>query len=137
MKQTFFGKLSVIHCANCGIAFGITTDFEERRRADHKDFMCPNGHSNFYNGESEEEKLRRENQRLTQNRAYLEDQIRNREQQAEYERNRAKAFKGHLTRTKKRVSAGVCPCCNRTFKDLARHMETKHQGYAEKESCNG
>ena len=31
-----------------------------------------------------------------------------------------------LTRVKNRVSRGVCPNCNRTFKDLARHMASKH-----------
>ncbi len=30
-------------------------------------------------------------------------------------------------RLMRRVSAGVCPCCNRTFSDLARHMKTKHE----------
>ena len=29
-----------------------------------------------------------------------------------------------------RVGHGVCPCCNRTFGDLYRHMSTKHPGYA-------
>jgi hypothetical protein len=24
---------------------------------------------------------------------------------------------------------GVCPCCNRTFQQLARHMKAKHPGY--------
>jgi hypothetical protein len=24
----------------------------------------------------------------------------------------------------------VCPCCNRTFENLARHMNSKHRGYA-------
>lgn len=39
--------------------------------------------------------------------------------------------KAQLTKTKKRVSNGVCPCCNRTFKQLARHMENKHPEYKE------
>jgi hypothetical protein len=29
-------------------------------------------------------------------------------------------------RIEKRIHAGVCPCCNRTFQNLARHMNTKH-----------
>jgi hypothetical protein len=34
-----------------------------------------------------------------------------------------------MTRIKKRVAAGVCPCCNRSFKDLARHMAGQHPDY--------
>jgi hypothetical protein len=30
----------------------------------------------------------------------------------------------------KRVGNGVCPCCNRTFEDLARHMKVKHREYS-------
>ena len=52
------------------------------------------------------------------------------------EKNRLKAeershsaTRGHVTRQKKRAAAGVCPCCNRTFKQLARHMERKHPNY--------
>jgi hypothetical protein len=31
-----------------------------------------------------------------------------------------------IKRLKKRSAAGVCPCCNRTFKELANHMKSKH-----------
>lgn len=27
---------------------------------------------------------------------------------------------------KKRASAGICPCCNRTVSQMARHMKSKH-----------
>lgn len=30
---------------------------------------------------------------------------------------------------KKRVGNGVCPCCNRTFENLSRHMSCKHPEY--------
>ena len=40
-------------------------------------------------------------------------------------------MKGQVTRIKKRVANGVCPCCNRTFKDLAAHMSTQHPDYIE------
>ncbi len=32
-------------------------------------------------------------------------------------------------RIEARVSKGVCPCCNRTFENVQKHMETKHRGY--------
>lgn len=36
-------------------------------------------------------------------------------------------------RLRKRASAGVCPCCNRTFSQLARHMQTKHPTFIAQE----
>ncbi|MCH8264244.1 MAG: hypothetical protein IIC10_02505 [Proteobacteria bacterium] len=42
----------------------------------------------------------------------------------------ADAYKGHFTRVKKQVERAekcVCPHCNRSFADLRRHMESKHQ----------
>ena len=31
------------------------------------------------------------------------------------------------------VSGGACPCCNRSFENLARHMATKHKDYVKRE----
>ena len=129
MYQEFTERLHVLQCAACDVTFGITADYEKRRRSDHKGFMCPSGHSNVYKGESEEERLRRENARHVQNRAYLEDIIRQKEKRAEDEKKRSSAYRGQVTRIKNRVAAGVCPCCNRTFSNLARHMSTQHKEY--------
>ena len=40
-----------------------------------------------------------------------------------------RAQKGQNTKLRKRVKAGVCPCCNRTFKQLAAHMARMHPEY--------
>ena len=37
-----------IECATCGVWFGITETYQARRREDHVDFHCPNGHLNVY-----------------------------------------------------------------------------------------
>lgn len=36
-----------------------------------------------------------------------------------------------LTKTRKRIANGVCPCCHRTFQNLARHMAGQHPAYEE------
>lgn len=116
--------------SNCGISYAVPKTWDDEKRRDYSTMYCPNGHPQSYKqGTSNEDKLRRENERLTQNRAYLEDQIRERDQKLEHELKKSTAFKGHVTRIKNRVSHGVCPCCNRTFQDLARHMATKHRDY--------
>jgi len=32
-------------------------------------------------------------------------------------------------RLKKRIACGVCPCCKRTFTNLARHISGQHPEY--------
>lgn len=44
------------------------------------------------------------------------------------EREARKAVEKKLNR----VSAGTCPCCNRSFKQLAAHMKNKHPDYVDK-----
>lgn len=36
-----------------------------------------------------------------------------------------------VVRHKKRAAPGLCPCCNRSFVGLSRHMKTKHPQYVE------
>lgn len=43
------------------------------------------------------------------------------------------AARGQVTRIKNRVGNGVCPCCNRSFGNLHRHMQTKHPGWKKPE----
>ncbi|WP_159103999.1 hypothetical protein [Rhodopseudomonas sp. B29] len=49
--------------------------------------------------------------------------------QREAAERRAAAARGQVTKIKNRVGHGVCPCCNRTFANLARHMAGEHPGY--------
>lgn len=96
-------------------------------RREGMQFYCPNGHPQHYvSGESECTTLRRERDRLKQEQARLQDAIRHERERAEHERNRANGYKGAATRMKNRARAGVCPCCNRHFVNLERHMTAKH-----------
>lgn len=93
----------------------------------HQTFYCTFGHPQvFAEGETEADKLRRERNRLKQNEAWYESRLKELREEAEHQRNRANGYKGHATRIMKRAKAGVCPCCNRTFKQLAQHMATQH-----------
>lgn len=42
---------------------------------------------------------------------------------------RLSAQRGVTTRIKNRVKHGVCPCCQRTFRQLAAHMKSKHPDF--------
>lgn len=125
--QTYTGTLTVIECANCHIDFGVTDGFEKARRGDHKTFYCPSGHSNFYPQQSEAEKLRARLRSAEATLTHTKDQLQATERQR-------RAQKGLNTRLKNRIAAGVCPCCNRTFQDLARHIAGQHPDFAHTEA---
>ncbi len=115
-----------ITCGKCGIVFGVPDRWFEARREDKTTFYCPNGDPRAY-VKSTAEKLKEEKESM--------------ERRLQAELNSAnhlrlvaeKALKSEVTKRRKiekRVANGVCPCCNRTFEDLARHMSTKHKDYA-------
>lgn len=90
-------------------------------------FYCSYGHDQHYIwGESEADKLRRERDRLAQRVAERDDDVRRQRERAEAAERRASAARGQVTKIKNRVGHGVCPCCNRTFENLARHIASKH-----------
>lgn len=83
-----------------------------RLKRDGGSFYCPNGHGQHFTT-NEVDRLRgpldvanRTNTQLAADYAVLQKQHRG---------------------LQKRINAGVCPCCNRTFQNLARHMATKHK----------
>ncbi len=114
-----------------------TLYFMAQERKGELAFYCPNGHGQVFKaGESEEDILRRERDRLRQKLSEKDDEIRERREEAERQRLRAEAgerrvsaARGQITKLKRRASNGVCPCCNRTFSDLQRHMHSKHPGF--------
>ena len=119
-----------INCCTCGIVFAVPTSWESKKRENHSNFYCPNGHSLVFNGlsllekqvkekESEIERLRsrldwKEKSLLSANRSNI-------------------ALRGIRTKLKKRIGNGVCPCCNRSFVKLQRHMKTKHPSWVAKD----
>ena len=126
-----------ICCCECGIIFAVPTAFEKSLRDTHQQFYCPNGHQQHFPGETEEENLRRERNRLKQQAARLHDQIEDERRGRESAERSASAYKGQVTKIKKRVSGGVCPCCNRSFENLRRHMDSKHPDYAKLDVIEG
>lgn len=52
-------EFTVIDCPRCGLHFAINADYEKRRRADHQQFRCPEGHWQAFQGDTETERLRK------------------------------------------------------------------------------
>lgn len=124
--QLFTGTLTVMECGECGVTFGLTEEFIKQRQADHRIWYCPNGHNRYYPQKSEAEKLRARLRSAEAQLTHTQDQL----QATEYQR---RAQKGQNTRLKNRIAAGVCPCCNRSFQDLRRHMAGQHPDYTNHE----
>lgn len=128
-------RLEAVVCPRdgCGITFGVPETTVEALRRSHGTFYCPHGHNQYFPGKSDLEKAKEETERvrrdLTQRLAWSDERERTARKRADREERRARTFKGMVTRVKKRVGNGVCPCCNRSFQDLMRHMETKHPAY--------
>lgn len=113
-------------CCACGLLFAMPTRFEQALRDSGDSFYCPAGHKQFYGSNTLQKRLERAEQSAKWERARA-DSAKREAQRAEMSR---RAYKGMLTKTKKRVAAGVCPCCNRTFQNLARHMAGQHPRWA-------
>lgn len=124
-------RYTVICCDSCGVSFAINSGYEHRRREDHKAFYCPNGHSMSYSGKTDAEKERERAARLERRLANKDEDLRAERAAHATTRNRLTATKGVLTKTKKRIAHGVCPCCKRTFANVERHMSNQHPDYAE------
>ena len=113
-------QLTEMECGKCGVAFAIPESMRSEKERDGGNWFCPNGHSRVYR-ETVTEKLAKErarSARLVAERDQLDASLR--------------ATRGVVTRKTnelKRVKAGVCPCCNRSFQNLHRHMETKHPDF--------
>lgn len=130
-----------VPCASCKEQFGLTDETEAMLRRSGKGFTCPWGHSNVFKaGPSEADELRRERDRLKQKVAQVEDEKRiawntanQREDMRAAAERRASAARGQVTRLKNRAAAGLCPCCNRSFANLQRHMASQHKGFVAEE----
>lgn len=124
-------SMVVDRCPNCHTlhAFSKEIYLSAHEGKEKASIYCPRGHGWHYTGKTDLQKkqdeideLNRRIQRKVQNEAYLEDEIK-------AARHQAAAFKGVITKIKKRVGKGVCPCCNRHFSDLERHMKNKHSEF--------
>lgn len=112
-------------CPICGVSYCLDKVFDEYRRDGAKEdngspkgWHCPNGHFLIYK-ESEATKLRRECNVLKQQTARLEDEKRE-------ALEKAKRAEAATKKLQKRTAAGTCPCCQRSFSNMAEHMKHQH-----------
>lgn len=116
--ETIYFALEI--CCNCRMPFLMPKSFQKEALEDPSIcFHCPQGHSQHYTGPSEAQRLKKQ---LEIERLEHEKQMQANTNRLLDEINTRKKAERQL----KRVHNGVCPCCNRSFVNLQRHMKTKH-----------
>lgn len=110
--------LTVKQCPVCYVHYAIPQMMENRKQENGGNWYCPNGDSLIFT-KTKAQKLEAELAKEKENVEYWM----NRKDEVDRE---LKAKKGELTKLKNRVISGVCPCCQRSFVNLQRHMKTKH-----------
>jgi hypothetical protein len=109
--------LEQINCGGCGATYALNKRYIDARREDGGGWHCPYCQIGWgYSNNNENAILRRAL-------AEAERQARVAKCDAMKERIEKEQAQGKLNRTKN----GVCPCCNRSFTNLRRHMRTKHK----------
>ena len=114
----------------------MTADFQRRRREDGQGFYCPAGHRQSYTESTVQQlqkELKRKEEVLQREREWNESLRKSRDAA----HRSAAAYKGKVTRIKNRIHNGVCPCCNRHFENLQRHMKNKHPEFVRAEPEEG
>lgn len=125
---TIHGILFEAHiCPSCGVLYTVPKDVIESHRNHGGNHYCSNGHSLGWGSggasNSEWAKMRRRAERAEQEKARLSDEADRLQTELQKAGRRER-------RLKKRASAGTCPCCNRTFSNMARHMKHQHPEFA-------
>lgn len=119
-------SLKSITCGSCGITFALPENRYDELLRTKTSFYCPNGHERRFLAKTEAEELREKLAREEQRRKLAEETAHAEAKRAERAEASLDRTKATLKRERKRVNNGVCPCCNRTFTDLGRHMKSKH-----------
>lgn len=104
----------------CGQVVAMPEEWIEARKRSREVFHCPNcGDTRVFT-----EKTREQQAREAAERRAAEAEL-----EASEARTKATETSRRYNRMRNRIRNGVCPCCNRTFDNLARHMATKHPSF--------
>ena len=130
--MTLYGAYTLLTCCyeSCGVTFGVTAAWERVRREDHAWWYCPHGHKQHFAVETDAERLTREKAAVERQLGWEKSSREVAQRRAVAAEHATRAVRGHLTRIKRRVAHGACPCCHRSFADLRRHMEGQHPEFA-------
>lgn len=128
----YTGTLVTEECCVCFITFAIPRDFQRRAENNHSiSFYCPKGHAQNYTGPTPAMKLRAELEQAQRQVIRERNWRRGAEETAEQERRSKAAIRGHMTRMRNKIAAGVCPvgACRRHFTNVHEHLQHEHASW--------
>jgi hypothetical protein len=123
-------QLEKFCCGKCGGVYALSQFYVEQKRQDGGYWNCPYCRASWGYGETEINRLKKKLEREKLNTEYHVSRADREQARANKNELRRRAAQGQVTKIKNRVGKGVCPCCKRTFVNLARHMQSKHPEYS-------
>jgi hypothetical protein len=107
----------VVNCGkeDCYMDFAMPERFYRETKRTGITWYCPRGHSRVWKGPTVEQELKAAKAQTI----HLEDQLSAAIRDAETTRQ-------ELLRDRQRFANGVCPCCQRSFQNVRRHVRTVH-----------
>lgn len=132
--QTFPAELTAIHCGDCGGIYAINERYRKEKHDKGGGWNCPYCKCSWgFFGETEtqkQERLRKEaEERLARERAAFDQEKASLRDSLAFTESRRRAEKGAKTKLKKRAANGLCPCCNRYFANVHRHIQNQHPAF--------
>lgn len=124
--------LTEMNCGLCGGTYAINERYRAQKAQEGGGWHCPycQGSWGYFGDHNENARLKRELAAQKKRTEWAEQATKQAQQRADSWKLRERAQRAAKTRIKKRVAAGVCPCCTRSFANLARHMKGQHPDYA-------
>ncbi len=115
-------------CRECGGTYALAEGYIRQRRIKGGDWYCPYCGISWHFTETDNARLKRQLDEQWQKTMAEKQKTKDALAEAEHFRKSRDAMKGQVTKVKNRIEKGICPHCKRYFKDLHRHMKSKHTG---------
>jgi hypothetical protein len=122
-------EVNLLECCDCATPIALTVDQERRLRESGATFYCALGHAQSWR-ETELDRLRAKLAEQTRIATIQAERAAAAERAEQTAVDQMKAAAREAKRLERRAKAGVCPCCQRSFVALRRHMAAKHPGFA-------
>jgi hypothetical protein len=113
-------KMRKTECHKCGGVYALTENFDEQRKNDGGSWSCPYCKVSTVYCESSVQRLQKQLDAANKEKFRQAQEVTDALKEAKH-------FRDKFARIKNRVEKGVCPHCNRYFKNVHRHMECKHK----------
>lgn len=124
-------ELHEVNCS-CGGVYAITESFHAQKHKEGGSWTCPYCQTGWgFRGNGLNEKLRRDLARKEAEVLRQRNVNANIQDTLQTTRHQLRAEKGAKTKLKKRIADGMCPCCDRHFQNVHRHIKNQHPEYTE------